>query len=169
MFRKAVSASLPAILLKVSLLGAGLAAVSACSPINSYQGFQAVDHAPSDVKVGEDTRATVLARLGSPTAVSTFDYTWYYISQVSSKTAFYHPRVNKRDVVAISFHKGDEQVTGVNVYTLKDGRIIAYNSRETPTRGREMTVLEQLLGSVSAAGALPPSEVNPNSHGRQGP
>jgi outer membrane protein assembly factor BamE (lipoprotein component of BamABCDE complex) len=77
--------------------------------------------------------------------------------------------VNKRDVVAIKFRKSDDQVEAVNTYTLKDGRVIAYNSRETPTRGREMTVLEQLLGSVSAAGALPPSEVNPNSHGRQGP
>jgi hypothetical protein len=77
--------------------------------------------------------------------------------------------VNKRDVVAISFRKSDDQVAAVNTFTLKDGRVIAYNNRETPTRGREMSVLEQLLGSVSAAGALPPPEVNPNSHGRQGP
>jgi outer membrane protein assembly factor BamE (lipoprotein component of BamABCDE complex) len=157
MFRKAAAATL-----LISLLAAG-----ACSPVNSYQGFQAVDHAPSDVKAGQDTRSTVLARLGSPTAVSTFDKdTWFYITQVSSHTAFYHPRVNKRDVVAIKFRKSDDQVEAINTFTLKDGRVIAYNNRETPTRGREMTVLEQLLGSVSAAGALPPAEVNPNSHGR---
>ncbi len=148
---------------------ASLLAASACTPVNSFQGFQAVDHAPSEVKAGEDTRSTVLAKLGSPTTVSTFDKdTWYYISQVTSRTAFYHPRVNKRDVVAITFRKADEQVVSVNTFTLKDGRVIAYNSRETPTRGREMTVLEQLLGSISAAGALPQAEVNPNSHGRQG-
>jgi outer membrane protein assembly factor BamE (lipoprotein component of BamABCDE complex) len=165
MFRKAATATLV-----TSALGVSLLAASACSPVNNYQGFQAVDHSPSDVKVGDDTRSTVLARLGSPTAVSTFDKdTWYYISQVSSHTAFYHPRVNKRDVVAISFRKADDQVAAVNTFTLKDGRVIAYNNRETPTRGREMTVLEQLLGSVSAAGALPQPEVNPNSHGRQGP
>ncbi len=165
MFRKAAAATL-----LTSVLGVSLMASSACSPINTYQGFQAVDHAPADVKVGEDTRSTVLARLGSPTAVSTFDKdTWYYLSQVVSHTAFYHPRVNKRDVVAISFRKSDDQVAAVNTFTLKDGRVIAYNNRETPTRGREMSVLEQLLGSVSAAGALPPAEVNPNSHGRQGP
>ena len=160
MLRKAATAAL-----LVSLLGA-----SACTPVNSFQGFQAVDHAPGDVKVGEDTRSTVLARLGSPTAVSTFDAdTWYYMSQVISHTAFYHPRVNKRDVVAISFRKSDDQVVAVNSFSLKDGRVIAYNGRETPTRGREMSVLEQLLGSISAAGALPQQEVNPNSHGHQGP
>jgi outer membrane protein assembly factor BamE (lipoprotein component of BamABCDE complex) len=164
MSRKAAAAAL------ASLLGASLLGASACSPTNSYQGFQAIDHAPADVKAGVDTRSTVQARLGSPTAVSTFDKdTWYYITQVSSHTAFYHPRVSKRDVVAIKFRKSDDQVEAVNVYTLKDGRVIAYNGRETPTRGREMSVLEQILGSVSAAGALPPPDVNPNSHGRQGP
>jgi hypothetical protein len=30
-------------------------------------------------------------------------------------------------------------------------------------------VLEQLLGSISAAGALPPQEVNPGTHGGGGP
>ena len=159
MLRKAATATL-----LVALLGA-----SACTPVNSYQGFQTVDHAPGDVKVGEDTRSTVLARLGSPTAVSTFDSnTWYYISQVISRTAFYHPKVNRRDVVAISFRKSDDQVTAVNTYTLKDGRVVAYNGRETPTRGREMSVLEQLLGSISAAGALPQQDVNPGSRGRPG-
>lgn len=158
----------PPRIVAAALLG-GLLCVGACTPINSYQGFQAVDHSPADVKAGEDTRATVLARLGSPTAVSTFDKdTWYYISQVSARTAFYHPRVNKRDVTAITFRKSDDQVAAVKVYTLKDGRVIAYNSRETPTRGREMTVLEQILGSISAAGALPQQEVNPNTHGRPG-
>jgi hypothetical protein len=33
--------------------------------------------------------------------------------------------------------------------------VIAFNDRETPTRGREMTVLEQLLGSVGRGGLLP--------------
>jgi outer membrane protein assembly factor BamE (lipoprotein component of BamABCDE complex) len=154
----------------VPLLSIGLLAAAGCTPVSSFQGFQAVDHSPTDVKVGEDTRSTVLARLGSPTAVSTFDKdTWFYISQTSSRTAFYHPRVNKREVVAIGFRKSDDQVVAVNTYGVKDGRVVAYNNRETPTRGREMTVLEQLLGSISAAGALPQAEVNPNSHGRQGP
>ena len=122
------------------------------------------------MKVGEDTRSTVLARWARRRRSSTFDKdTWYYLSQVVSHTAFYHPRVNKRDVVAISFDKSDDQVAAVNTFTLKDGRVIAYNNRETPTRGREMSVLEQLLGSVSAAGALPPPDVNPNTRGHQGP
>ncbi|MGI9170158.1 MAG: outer membrane protein assembly factor BamE [Caulobacteraceae bacterium] len=147
-------------------LSAGFLGLAACTPVNSFQGFQAVEQAPADVKVGEDTRSTVLARLGSPTATGAFDKdTWFYISQVSNKTAFYRPRVVKRDVVAIAFDQGTQQVTAVNTYTLKDGRVIAYNGRETPTRGREMTVLEQLLGSISSASALPPDRnETPGSH-----
>jgi outer membrane protein assembly factor BamE (lipoprotein component of BamABCDE complex) len=142
---------------------------AACTPVSSFQGFQAIDQSPSDVKVGTDTKSTILSRLGSPTATATFDQnTWFYISQVSNKTAFYHPRVTKRDVVAIQFAKGADQVTSVNTYTLQDGRVIAYSSRETPTRGREMTALEQLIGTIGAAGALPPDQnQTPGSHGDQ--
>ncbi len=53
----------------------------------------------------------------------------------------------------------------VDNFTLKDGRVIAYNTHETPTRGREMTILEQLIGSIGAGSVLPPdSEVTPGSH-----
>ncbi|MBA3812206.1 MAG: outer membrane protein assembly factor BamE [Caulobacteraceae bacterium] len=149
-----------------ALLSLALAGAAACSPTNSFQGFQAVEQAPADVKVGEDTRSTVLARLGSPTTTSAFDKdTWFYVSQVSNKTAFYRPRVTKRDVVAIAFEKGADQVATVDTFTLRDGRVIAYNGRETPTRGREMTVLEQLLGNLGSISALPPDDTQtPGSH-----
>jgi len=142
---------------------------SACTPISSFQGFQAIDQSPADVKVGQDTKSTVLSRLGTPTATSTFDAdTWFYISQVSNKTAFYHPRVSKREVVAIHFAKGADQVASVNTYTLQDGRVIAYNNRETPTRGREMSALEQIIGTIGAQGVLPPDQnQTPGSHGGQ--
>ena len=134
----------------------GLLATGACMPISSYSGFQAIEERPADVKVGEDTKSTVSAKLGTPSATSTFDpNTWFYISQLTDRVAFYKPRVAKRDVVAINFDKETEKVASVNSYTLKDGKVIAFNNRETPTRGREMTILEQLLGSVGRGGLLP--------------
>ena len=58
-----------------------------------------------------------------------------------------------------------EQVKEVDNYTLADGRVIAYSPRETPTRGREMTVLEQMIGSIGAGSVLPPDQnVTPGSH-----
>lgn len=126
-----------------------LAALSgACAPIASQHGFVALDVKPGEVKVGEDTKSTVLERLGSPSAKATFDEnTWFYMTQGVQRVAFYRPRVTKRDVVAVSFDEA-EKVKTVNSYTLADGKVIALNGRETPTRGRELTIIEQLLGNV---------------------
>lgn len=149
MFRRAAFAALAA----TTLATAGL---SACSPITSYSGFQAIDSDPKDVAVGTDTKSTVRAKLGSPSVTSTFDpNVWFYVNQIKQRVAFRKPKVTSRNVTAITFDKESEAVTAVNVYTLKDGKVIAYNNRETPTRGREMTVLEQLLGSVGRGGLLP--------------
>jgi outer membrane protein assembly factor BamE (lipoprotein component of BamABCDE complex) len=161
MRRSAAFLALPAGL----AVAAGLA-LGACSPIASYQGFQVIDQKPQDVKVGQDTRSTVLTKLGSPTATSTFDKdVWFYISQLRSQTSFYMPKTIHRDVVAIAFDHDTEQVKSVDTFTLEDGRVFAYNPHETPTRGREMTVLEQLIGSIGAGSVLPPDQnVTPGSH-----
>ncbi len=150
----------------VALVAPAALAIGACTPVNSYQGFQALDQTPAAVKVGEDSRSTVLAKLGTPTATSTVDKdTWFYMTQVQSRTAFYTPRVVNRNVVAISFDKGTDQVAQVQTFGMKDGRVIAYNSRETPTRGREMSIIEQLIGSIGTASALPPDQnQTPSSH-----
>ncbi len=132
-------------------LGAG-----ACAPTIANNGFQAVDLKPKDVKVG-DTRSSVLLRLGSPSTQGTFDpNVWYYISQQTERYAYYLPRVQKREVVAITFDK-DEKVSGVKDLTLKDGYQIAYDRNATPTRGRQLNWIEQLLGNIGHGntGALP--------------
>ena len=144
------------------------ATLAACAPIASNHGFIAVDVQPAEVKVAEDTKSTVLERLGSPSAKSTFDdNTWYYMSQSVERVAFYRPRVTKRDVVAVTFDEA-ERVKGVNSFTLEDGKVIALNDRETPTRGRELTILEQLLGNVGrTAGAFTGNEEDRQPGGRR--
>ena len=74
-------------------LAAGLlAATAACSPITTYSGFQAIEANPKDVKVGVDTKSTVRASLGSPSATSTFDpNVWFYIDQIKERVAFRNP------------------------------------------------------------------------------
>jgi len=131
------------------------AGLSACSPTVAYTGFQAREEQPKDVKVGLDTKSTVLSRLGSPSVVSTFEpNVWFYVSQVSTQTAYKKPKLRSRDIVAISF-ADDEKVKGVEAYDTTKGYRIAYAKGETPTRGRQITVLEQLLGNVGRGGMLP--------------
>lgn len=139
----------------VAALTAGL---GACAPIIQRSGFQAVDDRPQDIVAGTDTRSTVLSRLGTPSATSSFPpQTYFYVSQTLERTAFRRPRVTQREVVAIAFD-AEEKVAAVNTYGIEAGRIINYAGRETPTRGRQLTILEQLLGNVGRVNNLPNDE-----------
>ncbi|WP_161639136.1 outer membrane protein assembly factor BamE domain-containing protein [Brevundimonas nasdae] len=136
---------------------AGLSA--ACAPTIGSNGFQAIDAKPQDVVAGTDTKETVLAKLGSPSTTSTFepDQVWYYISQTTEKYTYNLPKVSTRTVTEITFVPQGDQVASVRTLGLTDGEQIDMNRNETPTRGRELTVLEQLLGNVGR-GQLPRTE-----------
>lgn len=127
----------------------------ACAPVVGNHGFQVIDVNPKDIVIGTDTKSTVLAQLGSPSAVSTFeDNIWYYISQTTERYTYNRPQVSQRSVTAITFNETDDKVAEVRNLNLEDGQQIAMERRETPTRGRQLTILEQLLGNVGR-GQLP--------------
>ena len=155
--------------LYVAAVAAGMVALAACAPTRQVSGYQAIDHLPKDVKVGTDTKSTVLDALGSPSAQSTFDpNTWYYITQLTDDIGYHKPKVTKRQIVAITFDKDSEKVTKVDQYSLKDGKVLAYNDRETPTRGREISWIEQLLGNVGRGALLPQDQNVPGQRPGQG-
>ena len=141
--------------LAAAALSVGSLAATACAPVTSYNGFQARDSKPQDLKVGVDTKTTVLTSLGSPSTRATFDpNVWYYVSQITDEYAYYKPRVRTRDVVRVTFAK-DDKVSAVEHLTLKDGYQIAYDPQETPTRGRSLSPMEQILGTIGRGGLLP--------------
>ena len=123
---------------------------AACTPVQTHSGFRPEhnDEAIIDPQVGVDTRATVLQRFGSPSTTAVFDQTtWYYISATQERVAFFEPRIVERSILAVKFDANDV-VAQVGHYGLEDGRIISYNGDETPTRGRELGVLEQIFGNI---------------------
>lgn len=146
---------------------ASAALLTACaSASRDFQGYIADDLKPADVKPGSDTRATVLAQLGSPSTSSLFDEetTWMYVSSTHERFAFYHPKVIDRTIVAIRFGT-DDVVEEVLQYDETNGRILQYASRETATRGRELGLLEQIFGNVGRV-ALPQDSRGPGEVGR---
>jgi outer membrane protein assembly factor BamE (lipoprotein component of BamABCDE complex) len=149
-----ISAAVAAVLVVGSL--------GACAPVVGLHGFQVVDVAPTDIVAGTDTKETVLARLGTPSTTSTFekDQIWYYISQTTEQYTYNRPQVAQRSVTEITFDKTDGKVAQVRTLGLADGEQIAMERRETPTRGRSLTILEQLLGNV-ARGQLPRTDDEP--------
>jgi outer membrane protein assembly factor BamE (lipoprotein component of BamABCDE complex) len=55
--------------------------------------------------------------------------------------------VETRSIVAIKFDK-DGRVADVKHYGLKDGHVVAFEARETPAKGKELTFLQQLFNAT---------------------
>ena len=133
-------------------------AITGCNPTLRTHGYVAdTDKKPQEVNPDSDTKATVLSRLGNPSIRSTFDEnTWFYISSVRETMAYLEPKVEERTITAISFNE-DGQVAQVAEYGIEDGRYVTYSDNKTPTRGRELSVLEQIFGSI---GRLPSQQID---------
>ena len=149
---------------RLALAGIAAAALAGagCTATRDFHGFVPDQALPEDVKPAVDTRSTVLARLGTPSTASIFDTAgvqgkpavgkeklWVYMSSTRERLAFYYPKVVQRHIVAVQFDE-DDVVSDVLIYDTEDGRVLEYNSRVTPTRGRELGILEQLFGTLGS-------------------
>ncbi|MGE3142824.1 MAG: outer membrane protein assembly factor BamE [Hyphomonadaceae bacterium] len=144
-----------------------LAGAAACTPTQEYHGYVA-DQPGEDlpVQIGVDTKETVQRRLGSPSTTATLDQTaWYYISSTQQRFAYFHPRTTDRRVTVVRFDDNNV-VSAVDRFGVERGRVIAYNDNKTPTRGRELGILEQIFGNI---GSTPPirTEDAQNPRGRR--
>ena len=99
-------------------------------------------------------KSEVVALLGSPSTTASVNVTgdsYYYISSTTEQKAFFNPKEIDRQVIAIRFD-GNDQVDSFGQYGLEDGKIIDINTRKTPTRGRELTLLQQIFGNIGKPG-----------------
>jgi outer membrane protein assembly factor BamE (lipoprotein component of BamABCDE complex) len=120
-----------------------------CAPTISQHGYLAFDAKPStDIKVG-DSSTTVLDRLGSPSQTSSYDpWEWYYIDQTLVKMTYKPTSVSARNITKINFDPQTHVVASVETLDIKAGRVIVPDPHKTPTRGRTVSALEQILGTV---------------------
>ncbi|HEY0107767.1 MAG TPA: outer membrane protein assembly factor BamE [Rhizomicrobium sp.] len=137
------------VLATVLFLGAaGL--IGGCSPVVNQRGYLPDPDAEHKIAVGKDTKTTIQQNLGYPSTEATFSQAgdaWYYITSVEKQIAFFAPSVQSRSILAVYFDK-DGKVTDMKHYSLKDGHIVAFETRETPSKGREMTFLQQLFNAT---------------------
>ncbi|MCT8990795.1 outer membrane protein assembly factor BamE [Chelativorans sp. SCAU2101] len=117
-------------------------------------GFVIDEEALELVPVGS-SREQVLLALGTPSTTATFDNeAFYYISQKRVRgAAFMRPKLVEQQVLAVYFGD-DERVRQIAHYGLKDGKVFDFISRTTPTGGREVNFLQQVIAGV-ASGAPP--------------
>lgn len=135
----------------LALAAAGLltaAALAACAPTVETRGNLPPPERLAQIRPGQQTRDQVAQILGTPSTLSAFgDPTWYYISYRTETTAFFRPEEVDRTVVAVDFDGGG-RVQAVRTLGLEDGREVEFADRETPTAGKELTILQQFLGNL---------------------
>ena len=133
------------------------AGLTGCQTGTVLNGGYVVDQESLNLVPEGSSREQVLLSLGTPSTTATFDNeVFYYISQKRTRSvAFQKLKVVDQSVLAIYFDKDGVVARRAN-YTLQDGKVFDTISRVTPTGGRELTFLQQVLqgGSGSAAKSL---------------
>lgn len=130
----------------VAVMAAGLLA---CSPIVDYRGYLPRGEDMQKIQTGM-SKVEVQAILGSPSTTATINTegdSYYYISSTVEQTAFFKPKVVDRQIFAVRFDR-DDRVEKFANYGLEDGVVVDFISRETPTRGKELGVLQQLFQNL---------------------
>ncbi|KQW32245.1 hypothetical protein ASE36_01115 [Rhizobium sp. Root274] len=133
-------------------LALALAGLSGCTTSEVFHNGYVVDQAALDLVPVGSSREQVLLSLGTPSTTATFDgEVFYYISQKRVRSvAFMKQKLVEQQILAIYFDK-DGIVTQEANYTLQDGKVFDTISRTTPTGGRDLTFLQQLLSGGGGA------------------
>lgn len=110
------------------------------------------------IRIGTTSKSDLINLIGSPTVVPLArGDSWYYVGSSVERFAFYKPAITERQIVAFSFDQ-NEAVAGMEIYSLEDGREIAFIEKATPSRGRNLGIIEEIFGNIgrfTPAGAVP--------------
>ena len=120
-----------------------------CEPIIANRGNIIDPDKLAEVKTGISTREEVVATLGTPTMISTFDdKIWFYAGRQTKQYSFLDPEILKQQAIEVQFDdKG--VVSSLNKLDLSEAQDISPVERTTPTYGNDDTLIRQLLGNLS--------------------
>ena len=132
----------------ITLAGSALTGCGFVEPVTAHRGYIINETDLDKIKAHETSKEQVESYMGTPSVKSTIEgEAWYYISSKTETFLFYPPEETERQIVAVYFDKTD-QVQDVRYYGLQDGEIIDMQTRITPTRGKELTILGQLFSNL---------------------
>lgn len=108
-------------------------------------GYVVSPMALEQVPVGS-SRDQVLVALGTPSTTGSYDgEVFYYISQRRSRPVqFMNSRVIDQRVLAVYFD-GESRVSRIANYGMQDGQVFDFVTRTTPTGGRDLNFIQQML------------------------
>jgi outer membrane protein assembly factor BamE (lipoprotein component of BamABCDE complex) len=121
---------------------------TACEETVNVRGN--LPHAEDIAKIrkGFHKKPDIQNLLGTPSAVATFEKEiWYYIGGHVKTVSFFKPEFLDRKIVVVKF-SSTGIVEEVNERDAPIGKEIKLVERETPTKGKDLTVIQQLIGNV---------------------
>lgn len=128
-------------------IAAGLL-LSACAPTITKHGhhFQASELQQVQPGMSQDQ---VRMTLGTPATTATVGSgsAFYYISSTTTQTSFFQPTEIDRQVVAVYFSP-QGSVDRIANYGMKDGKVIDFITRQTPSHAKEEGILRQLFRNL---------------------
>ena len=147
----------------LALAGAlALPLLGGCETVIDQRGFAPTPGSLEKLEIGSQSREDVVRLIGSPSSVATFNpNVWYYISQKQETWAFLKPAMIDQSVMQLNFNDAG-RLQSIKKYDLGEARDITMVSRITPTAGKELTILEQIMGNVGRFSG-PRQETNPGA------
>ena len=134
--------------LRVMVFGVLLVMVAGCASVYRNHGYVPSDDELALLEVGQDTRDTVAATIGRPSAAGLLnDVGWYYVQSRWKHYGALAPKEESRQIVAITFTE-DGTVENIERFGLEKGRVVALSRRVTDSNIKGMSVLQQLFGSI---------------------
>ena len=132
----------------IAVFAGALAISTACSPKSTNRGHMPPPSKLEKLKVGKHSKSYVRNILGSPSTIGAFDKeVWYYIGRRVEQWAFLRETIIEQKVIAIYFDN-QGKIEYIQRYSKQDGREIEMVGRKTPTSGRELSVIEQIIGNL---------------------
>lgn len=132
-------------------IGAAILLLSiACTSIYSNHGYAPSDTDLALLKVGVDTRESVGATIGRPSASGLLnDVGWFYVESRWKTVGGREPQEISREVVVITFtDKG--VVANIERFGLEKGMIVPLSRRVTEPDVKGQSFLRQLFGNIGA-------------------
>lgn len=124
------------------------AALASCSARYQRHGYVPTEEELAEVVVGIDTKDSVAETLGVPSASGVLSESgYYYVATTMRHRGVSAIKPVSRELVAINFDARDV-VSGVERYSLEDGKVIPLERRVTSSSVQDKTFLRQLLGSL---------------------
>ena len=141
------------------------ALLASCTPIVDNRGHNLDATDFQQIVPGQTRTEDVEALLGSPSTKSTYGTeTWYYINEQKETWGAFAPEITEQSVTAIMFDE-NHVVTSLEDRTKADGKPVQLVEKTTPSEGRHLTVMEQLLGNFGRFSA-PGRQMSPRDIGR---